>query len=447
MDFVFVLHQRPAAGSFQQQARFERYRENMYFLSIARTWIESKNILEVTVMVFLLGIYFFPTENSLKNFYYAAILFPYLLTVSIAELKGLLRSRLFVVICVFVFYNYFTIIWNPATRQSEYLGYFGRVIYLLVFVSALCRIINRNENYLSRFFNWMVYVAGMMSVVSIGVFYADHAFPAYRLENWGALYHANVAAACYGLAAVICYCHFLTRKPNNRGWVYALILAMLLIDIALTWSRGVWLALVVTFALTQILRRRYFLVIVPLIAGIAYVSLIQMNVIESSWVFMRDGGDNFRFAAWTKALERIVRAPWFGYGVNTDETLKITENFTMYHAHSVYVSQVIYGGIVGGILLGTIALLNFIEAISQSRIRHDPTYAAMVLFALICVATDHHKLLLNPAQIWFFFWFPIAIVTALTISPELSSKTSSASINSGNHAQPKPMAQNQLRNS
>ncbi len=398
-------------------------------------------------MIFLLGIYFFPTENSLKNFYYAAILLPYLLTVTVAELKWLLRSKLFVAICVFIFYVYLTISWNPATRQPEYFSYLARTINLLVFIAVLCRLISRDESYLSKVFIGMVYVAGAMSVVSISVFYADHSFPAIRLRNWGALYHPNIAAACYGLAAIACYCHFLTRAPGNRGWIYTLILAVLLIDIALTWSRGVWLALVVTFIFIQLMRRQYFLIIVPLVAGIVYVSLIQAGVIESSWYLMRHGGDHFRFAAWANALERIIQAPWFGYGVNTDEALIINGNHTLNHAHSVYVSHLIYGGLVGGILLGAVVLLIFIEAVGQSSVRHDTTYAALVLFALVCVATDYHKLLLNPAQIWFFFWFPLATITALTMGSRLAPTTLFNTADSCDHVQSEPVARDRLRNS
>jgi len=62
-----------------------------------------------------------------------------------------------------------------------------------------------------------------------------------------------------------------------------------------------------------------------------------------------------------------------------------------------------------------IALLIFIEAIGQSRVRHDSTYAALVFFALVCLAANQRKLLLKPTQTWFFYWLPVAMVAALTL--------------------------------
>lgn len=385
-----------------------------HFLSI-RKWIDSKRVLHTSMIVFLLGVYFFPSENSLKNFFYLTILLPFLLSVDIAELKKLFGSRLFLAILMFVFYSYLSISWNPATEQSEYFRYFARMVNLLVFIAVLCRLIRREPSYLYTIFDWMIYIAGVMAIVSIVVFYADHSFPAYRLENWGALYHANTGASCYGLAAVVCYCRYISGNFRNHCWHYYLVLAVLMIDIALTLSRGVWLALIVAFIVTQLMRKRFALILAPLIVAVMYVLLIKFEVLESSWYFMRNGGDNFRFAAWTKVMERIVDSPWYGFGVNTNEALQITDNFTMYHAHSVYFSQLIYGGIIAVVLLAVVALLSVVGAIKLSTAYRDTTYTALVIFALVGVATDHSQLLLNPSQVWYFFWFPISIIVAMQL--------------------------------
>ena len=396
------------------------------FLSI-RNWIDSKRVLHTSMMVFLLGVYFFPTENSLKNFFYLTVLLPFLLSVDIAKLKKLLGSKLFLAILLFVFYSYLSISWNPATRQSEYFSYFARMVNLLVFIAALFGLVRREPDYLYTLFNWMVYIAGLMAIVSIVVFYADHSFPTFRLENWGALYHANTGASCYGIAAVVCYCHYILDKNRGHRWHYYLILAVLMIDIALTLSRGVWLALIAAFAVTQLMRKRFILILALLIAVVMYVLLIKFGVLESSWYFMRNGGDNFRFAAWSKVMEHILDSPWFGFGVNTDESLQITDSFTMYHAHSVYFSQLIYGGIIGVVLLTVVAMLSLAGAVKLSAARRDTTYTALVIFALAGVATDHSQLLLNPSQVWYFFWFPIAIIVAMSLdTTQIDARTSTS---------------------
>ena len=391
------------------------------------------------MMVFLVGVYFFPTENSLKNFYYATVLAPFLLTLRTAELKRLSESKLFLAVAIFVFYIYLTINWNPLTHQSQYLSYFARSINIMVFMAALCRVVGREPEYLDKLFEWMVYIAGVMTLVSIAIFYADRSFPTFRLGSWGALYHANTGASCYGIAVVVCYCHFILDDSRNRRWLYFLILAVLMLNIALTLSRGVWLALISAYFITHMIRKRYSLILMPLCIAAIYILLVKFDVLESSWYLMRGGGDHFRFAAWTKVLDRIVDAPWFGFGVNTDESLQITESFTLYHAHSVYFSHLIYGGIVAVILLAVVSVLCIVEAIKLSIAHRDTTYAALVIYALVGVATDHNQLLLNPAQIWYFFWFPIAMIIALPMAGkrypngvESSSTANIASIDDAN---------------
>ena len=384
----------------------------MAWLLHLREYTESKRILEITLFVYLTGFFFFPSSNSHKNFFYLAVLLPFLLSVSLAELKRLTGSKIFWSVLVFLFYIYLTICWNPQTKLVEYFSYFSRMVTTLVFVAVVCRLDNRDSTYLSKVFQWLVWVSGIMAGISMMLFYSDHTFPASRLEHWGGLYHSTVGGSCYGLAIVVCFYRYLIYRRPVRYWPYILILLVLLVDIALTLSRGIWLALAVSLVVGETVRGNYRFITLLVFAVTLYLLLIHFDVMVPSWYFARDGGDSYRYTAWRHVLSRFAQAPWFGYGVNTDETIALAGGGSLVHAHSVYFAHLLYGGAIALILLLTVAATSLIQGFRQSLSEGDVTVLAMAVFALVCVATDNHQLLLNPAQLWLYYWFPIAVLAA-----------------------------------
>jgi len=372
--------------------------------------IKSIRYFEITMLIYLAGFFFFPSSNLHKNYFYAAILTPYLLTFQFAEVKHFLHSPLYRWVVVFLIYITVSIFWNPVTQWQEYFKYAFRLMNSLVFITVICRLVVNDRLYIDKVWTYLVWVAGAMALISIIVFYADHSFPLQRLQNWGPLYHPIVGGTCYGIAAIICYFHFLRNGPQTDWSLYGFILFVLLVDIWMTMSRGVWLGLIVGFFVGEFIRRNYWLTVLPVVLVVAYSCLVYLDIIEASWFFVRDGGDSYRIAAWKWVLEKVSAAPWFGYGVNVDEAVPINDEITLVHAHSIYISNLLYGGVVAGVLLCIIVITCILEGLKQTQINGSACYIAMTIFVFVCVATDNNTLLLNPVQIWFYTWFPIAIL-------------------------------------
>lgn len=232
----------------------------MHAFVLNRNWIDSKRVLHYSMVVFLLGVYFFPTENPLKNFCYAMVLTPFLLMARTAEFKRLLESKLFLAVETFVFYIDLSINWKPVTRQSEYLN---------------------------NTFEWMIYIERVMTLVSIAIVYPVCSFPTFSLGSWDTLYRANTGASCYAIAAVVCSCHFNMDDSGNKHGLYILILAILMLNISLTLSWCVWLALISAYLITHMIRQRYSLILIPLGVAAIYIVLIKFDLLESSWYSTR----------------------------------------------------------------------------------------------------------------------------------------------------------------
>lgn len=384
------------------------------FITI-RDRLDAAGVAEFSMLLYLTGFFFFPSSNMHKNFFYLAVLTPFLLTVRRQDLQQIFASRVLRWCVVYLLYIYLTLFWSEATTLSDYSRYLFRLLNTLVFLMAVYRLIANDAAFLERIWYWVVRVAALMATISIVVFYSEHSFPLHRLENWGPLYHAIVGGSCYGLAAVVCYFRFLRVASDGRRWLYMLFLAILLIDVWLTMSRGVWLGLAVAFLAGELMHRNYWLAVLPVVLVLGYTGLVLSGLIEPSWFLVRDGGDTYRLATWARAMERVADAPWFGFGVNTDESVRISADLTLSHAHSVYVSNLLYGGITALVLLFGVILSSLRAGIAASWCGRQGIFLAIGVFAFVCIATDNHQLLMNPAQLWLFFWFPVAVLAAMEL--------------------------------
>ncbi len=123
-------------------------------------------------------------------------------------------------------------------------------------------------------------------------------------------------------------------------------------------------------------------------------------------------GTSYRPEIYWQGILEASNAPFFGHGLTADTRLIMSDGTRFDHSHSIYLTTLFYGGIVGLLLL--IALLGSAirQGFKQTKKPQQFLLAGMPLFAAICLATDLNKLILHPKPIWIIFWFPIALVAA-----------------------------------
>ena len=389
----------------------------MSVLHTIRQGIATKNILSITFLLFLTGFFFFPDPNPHKLFFYIAVLPPFLLTLTRSDIRHLLDSKLAILCLIYWLYSFLTITWNPDTDAADVGKHLLRLINTACFFGIVLHLMRITPGYDRVLFKWLCWIAAGSAVFSIVYFYSSHPFPHVRLKNCCHLHHAILGASAYGLVAVICFYRLIFEPDRNRRRLYRLIFFILLADMLLTKSRGPLLALVISVGAGELLRENIKPIALLAVIGIGYVLLVYLDVIQLSDFFTRNTLFSYRLEIWRLTWEKILTAPWFGHGINSDETVLLSVGEYAHHPHNVYLASLLHGGLVGGLLLLAICLASLVEGLKQARSRHQVIYLAMLVFGLVSMLTEGHQLITNPRPLWLFFWFPIAVLAAKQLAP------------------------------
>ena len=160
---------------------------------------------------------------------------------------------------------------------------------------------------------------GMRAITSSFVHY--NSFGGYLVVVLSLMIALLLADNCYGLKAVslLVFSMFSTAA------------------IMLTFSRGSWMALVVSFIFMFILARKNFIRLIPVFLVI--IGMLSFPVFkERLCLIFKSGGDTDRFRYWSAAFKMINEHPFFGKGVGT-----FMANFSKYlpttnisYAHNCY---------------------------------------------------------------------------------------------------------------
>ena len=135
---------------------------------------------------------------------------------------------------------------------------------------------------------------------------------------------------------------------------------------------------------------------------------------------------NDRPAIWNQSVQHLFDVPGkplFGFGLMGDTTMSLPceihyagEVCHVSHPHSLFVSTLVYGGIIGLFLLFT--LLIWTMNILASDIHQRPAQLALVIlsYAIPLLLFDGDRIIDKIDIVWLLLWLPIGI--ALSIKPE-----------------------------
>ena len=159
----------------------------------------------------------------------------------------------------------------------------------------------------------------------------------------------------------------------------------------------------------------------PLLGAIALAyALVEPLVLEHMQ------SDLARVTLWSSMLAEASDNLLLGSGYLSDAVVEVGS--ARYNAHSAYLATFRDGGIIGLLLLATVLGLAGLRAYRLGRSSGDGTLFASLVFAMVCLATSGDRLIDRPKELWFLFWFPVAIIIAAgpaakargakTVSPE-----------------------------
>jgi O-antigen ligase len=411
---------------------------NLEYTTYQRTqdtgaWIHLKNLTElkrhflaIAYTLFFLGFFFFPSTKSHSNFFYVAVALPFLIFIFMkkVDLRSFFSSRIFLLSTIWLVYMFSTLFWADSCDLSDISKYGRRVLYVLMFLGVTIHLIQVYPNFIQRLLVLLCWTAAIFAVGYIVVYYSQHPFPRSRLYGFGQLYNPIMASSVYGIASIACLYLLQQQRTVKTKLLYLGISVVLFLYMLLTQSRGPLLAWGITIFGWTILeslpykggkdgyhnKRRLVLLLIFALAVVLfmrYPDFFKSRVLRTK---------THRLEVWKQSLSQAKDAPYFGHGLNADTRVILSsgkgKKKLRLHYHSVYLTTLFYGGIVGLLLL--IALVG--SAVWQGWTRtvklQKFLLTCMLLFGALCIVTDGHTLIRHPKPVWIFFWFPIALVAA-----------------------------------
>ena len=123
------------------------------------------------------------------------------------------------------------------------------------------------------------------------------------------------------------------------------------------------------------------------------------------------GDFSFRPGIWQQVLVDMQGYWWFGHGYLVDPRVPAYGKL-FNHAHNSYLATLRDGGLVGLALLAAILGVAVHWAWQLYRLRGERIYLALLLYGMTSVAMDYDRLILEPKELWLFFWLPVALIMA-----------------------------------
>ncbi|MRG05332.1 O-antigen ligase domain-containing protein [Klebsiella oxytoca] len=225
-------------------------------------------------------------------------------------------------------------------------------------------------------------------------------------DNPGPTNVIDLAGYC-GIGVLIC-AMLLKEKGSHLLYVP---MAIMLVMLFLTQSRGPIIALLVAFVCTlhlHVFTRRNILIVAALamILGLLFFFTPTGDLLLARFEELGTQS-GLRISIWHHTIEEVASQPWLGRGF--DYELNFT-NYSGEHittTHSVYLGALLKGGIIGlALLLAVIA-----GGLWQAwRKQQDGRYGlAIFIYALIFMASQGMFIISNPRETWPLFWLPLGI--------------------------------------
>ncbi|MGL9723671.1 O-antigen ligase family protein [Sodalis sp. (in: enterobacteria)] len=308
--------------------------------------------------------------------------------------------------------GYFCLTTLWSAQPNDLVSDLTHALYLLLFMIMYRSMVLQGHRSIAL---WAV-AAGMMVLVALTFLTVNtQTILSNRLTDGFFGAPANVIDLAGYFALGIFMCLIIMRDTGAR-WLY-LPVAVLLLALLLTQSRGPLLSLLCALAVLLTLRssvRRRHLVAVALIGGGVAALLLMTRFGDIFLQRMANGYQQsfIRFGIWRHTLALAAQKPFFGWGLDEQLSFINLLGDSITTTHSLYLAALLKGGAAGALLLALVISYGFIMAKRQCD-GHQGLEGALFLFAVGFYLTQGMFIIGNPNVAWYMFWFPLAVVLTL----------------------------------
>lgn len=358
---------------------------------------------------FLLGIAWAPSNKLYQQGLVALLWLPGLLSVFFLHdrLLGVWRrNRVFC--CLLIFFLVWAAISSLWSQAEAPLRAFKRILYVALFLAALAVLACEYPERIWQGLAVAFVALALSCLVSLYFFYIRDMHPiSARLYGIGQASHPILGA--YVMSLVVMW--GLQFRPSGwwKSFVWAGLIALALVFIALGQSRGAMLALIIGAVALLMLHG----------GRVAWIGGLLMMVIcwagyEFFTPFILERGLSYRPEIFLASLDMVLQNPFAGLGVGTDYRV-VTSNYPegFDHSHNGFTHVAIELGIVGVVLWSGLWLSAFRVAWNHRHSREGRLVFGSLAVSLVALQFDASSLWDTPRAEWFVTWLPMALTLAL----------------------------------
>ncbi len=358
----------------------------LFFSAIFCVSTRTNNLLHISIVLFLI---------SLINKDYRE------------EIATNIRSQWLAYTTLIIFFVYYGLsnVWGGTPQDINSTVTHG--VYLLVYLLLLTTFLSTSE---TRKLTLICIISGItvISILSISLDYSQILTKRTVPSGYpGPTNVIDLAGYC-GVGILICA---MQLKEKGSRLLYIPI-AIMLVTMLATQSRGPIIALLVSFLCTQsrhiFIRRNILIMIVLAILFVVFIFLTPMGHLLLSRFESIGTQSGLRISIWLHTFKEVSYHPWFGYGFDKDLDFTNYDGEHITTTHSVYLGTLLKGGIVG--LLSLLVVIANVCYRAWKK-RHEDGFYGLAIFGytLIFIASQGMFVISNPCETWPTFWLPMAI--------------------------------------
>lgn len=373
--------------------------------------------------LFLCSIFVTDNVRMHRNFYYLLVIPLFALQAQGSFFTSLFRSPVFLAALAYLIYLWISLFWAPDTAPYTFYNEARTLVLMLIFLAITAYYAHTVGHFTQLLSRCFCIIVGPAAIISLVWFYSAHSF-----SNWGDFDSRAVgigvftypldSAVAYGFVAVfLIFSLFALRRDGALfSWFSGISLAAILAFIAMTQTRGVILSIAILIVLGMAWQRSKRLVLVFIALGAATLGIVLLTLYHPGGMIGEERGVSVRLEIWQAALDVARERIWFGFGLNEHQTLFLSAH-PGYRglgyqgvAHSIYLENLIFGGLVGTFLLLLMLGLALRRAFSEFFRSGDFLLPAIILFPMLSGITTGYLTLSKIAPEWIQFWLPIGLI-------------------------------------
>lgn len=376
-------------------------------------------LLSIVYIIFICG-FFALSHGGHRNFYYIAVLLPFFALLYKERGLGLSRSKIFLMVLIYLFYMCFTLFWADAVTVEDVYNCVRKSLLTLSFVCISVYLINTNSEFLPQVFKWSCLFSGLMAIFWIISFYYIDGHHG-RVGSLGGRNVPTQAGNVYALMALITWFCFIFKIKilSYRFLLYCCVGLSLFAFVFLTGSRGPLLSFASILLFCSLLVYTKKSLVVSGCFALLVTGLFLFKIFDFSSLLKR--GSSFRPTIWWQSFDLWLAKPILGYGYGGGRPdIVFGNNYIANHSHNVFISNALDGGLLSVLVLVFMLVLSGYWTLCYFKKQHDITPFALVLFAVVSNLTDGRTLIMSPGFQWLCFWLPISIAVALELAQKQS---------------------------